>query len=139
MKINELSQKTFTVPNLSKNWLLKNYFRYSPSLSNSDDGDIYTLRFPVMSWNVYVTVEAEIMINAKENLVHINCYDKGTRSLYAAWYSYYYGDYTEVVDKINDVIYQKIKKLQLKEVVDNQRTELYTIPRRKNEKNSKVQ
>ena len=131
MTENKLAQSTFYYPKISKNWLEKNGFRYNRTLSSSEDGEIYTLRFSVVSWNLYVTVEAEIMYNLTDNIAHINCYDKCTRSLYARWYSYYYGNYTPVVDKINKTVIEKLNKLGMIEK-DNNRKSLFDIPKRRN-------
>lgn len=129
MTENKLAQCTYYYPRISKNWLEKNGFRYNKVFSSSEDGEIYTMRFPVISWNMYVTVEAEILFNFTENIAHINCYDKGTRSLYAAWYSNYYGDYTPIIDKINEIIEKKVKKMGLI-VKDNNRNSLFDIPKK---------
>lgn len=126
---NELSQSIFTCTNLSKSWLDKNGFKYNKSLSSKEDGEIYTMRFPVLSWNLYITVEAEIMVNFTDNLIHINCYDRGTRNLYGAFYYYDYGNYTETLDKIDKEINNKIKKLKLIKI-EKERNELFAIPKK---------
>ena len=131
MAVNYLSLKTFTVPHLNKNWLDRYYFRYNRALSSKEDGDVYTMRFPVMNWETYITVEAEIMINIKDNIIHINCYDKGTRSLYAPWYSYIYGNYGTVIEDINNIVEEKIKKMGIVEYPDKRGEQLFEIPRRK--------
>ena len=132
MKENKLSKMTFYCPNLSKNWLEKNGFRYNKSLSSKDDGEIYTMRFPVLNWNLIVTVEAEIMFNVTDNIAHINCYDKGTRSIYGAFYYYEYGNYDSIVEQINKSIEKKIKKIGLKSIESTNR-KIWSIP--KKEKN----
>lgn len=129
MNENKLSKTTFYCPNLSKEWIEKNGFRYNKSLSSEEDGNIYTMRFPVLNWNLYVTVEAEVILNATDNIAHINCFDRGTRSLYGAFYTYEYGNYSPVVDEINKTIEKKIKKMGLIST-DIVRNEMFTIPKK---------
>jgi len=129
MNENKLSKTTFYCPNLSKEWIEKNGFRYNKSLSSEEDGNIYTMRFPVLNWNLYVTVEAEVILNATDNIAHINCFDRGTRSLYGAFYAYEYGNYSPVVDEINKTIEKKIKKMGLIST-DIVRNEMFTIPKK---------
>ena len=130
MHENQLSKTTFYCPNLSKEWLEKNGFRYNKSLSSEEDGNIYTMRFPVLNWNLYVTVEAEIMFNTTHNVAHINCFDKGTRSIYGAFYSYEYGNYDPVISEINKAIEKKINKIGLVPI-NEIRTKIFTIPKKR--------
>lgn len=110
---NELAYSIYKATTLSKNWLERNGFRYNASLSSKDDGDVYTMRFPVVSYNIYVTVEAEFLINIETNEVKINCYDRGTRSLYGHWYLTDRNDFEPVVYEINEKIKEKMKRLKI--------------------------
>lgn len=119
---NKIAYTRFSAPYMSRSWLDKNGFKYNSYLTCGDNEPIYTLRFPVMNYGVYITVEAEIVANMKTNELWINCYDKGTRSIYGHWYFTDRDHFEPVVEQINKVIYERIRKLKLKEkenVADN--------------------
>ncbi len=113
MEINNLAKKLYRIPNLSKSWLDKKNFRYNSYLSNCGETDFYTMRFPVISYSIYVTIEAEIVVNLKDNVALIDVFDRGTRSKYASWYQYEYGNYETIIDRINEKITEKINQLGL--------------------------
>lgn len=134
MQRNKLSQNTYYHPDYNKKWLEKNEFRYNKVLSSVNEGDVYVLRFPVIFWNMYATIEAEISFNITDNIAHINCYDKGTRSIYASWYSVD-NAHMDIVNKINSIIYKKLDELGFLFLSSN-RNGLFEVPR-KEEKNVK--
>lgn len=110
---NEIAYTIFQAPNTKKQWLDRNGFRYCSFLSSADDGDVYTLRFPVMNYGIYITVEAELMLYVKTGEIKINCFDRGSRAIYGHWYFTNRDDFEPIVYRINEAIEKKLDKMHI--------------------------
>jgi len=77
------------------------------------DGTIYTHRFPIIKHDGVTTIEGEFTIIGDTGEVLINVYDMN-RNLYAPYYAVMFGDYTIVLNKINNNIEQELKRLGIK-------------------------
>lgn len=93
----------------SKEFLQKHKFRYNSYLSDYGD-EIYTYKFPVISYNKTTTVECEISVSVMTGIVNVNVYCAGTRELYASYYNRDFGKY-EIIKSIDTKINQKLKEI----------------------------
>lgn len=105
--IKPVSQTTYSIPNVTDEWLVKNGFRYNAMLSNSSDGKFYTNRFLIYER----VIEGEVLVNPKDNFARVEVYIIGTHSRYAPWYKNEYGNWKKMLKIINEKINKKIEYL----------------------------
>lgn len=99
----------YKMNNYSKEFLQQNKFRYNSYLSDYGD-EIYTYKFPVISYNKTATIECEIAVSTTTGIVNVNVYNAGTRELYASYYNREFGRY-EIIKSIDMKINQKLREL----------------------------
>lgn len=109
----------FYIEDYSPEHLKKLDFRYSHIFSD-EDVDVYTYRFPVYRYNATMVLEGEFRIYTDDGTVIIDVFDNGTRSRYAPFYYYEYGDFTPLLEKIWEKIDKELTKLQIKEKEDDE-------------------
>lgn len=104
---------------ITKEWLLKNDFRYNRYFSNKDD-TVYTNRFMVakQEGKHNISLECEMLVYYPEGNICINVYFAGTRDKYPQFYDRKYGGDNRLLDMIDFKINNKIKKLDI-EVIKN--------------------
>ena len=101
---------------ITKEWLLKNNFRYNRYFSTKDDV-IFTQRFTVVTQNKKKpSLECEMLIYYPEGLIHINVYHAGTRDKYAPFYDSQYGNWDKILELIDKKINNKLNKLGVKTI-----------------------
>ena len=100
---------TYKMKDYSKQYLQSKGFRYNRTLSDSSE-EIYTYRFPLISYNKITTIECEISVSITTGMVNINVINSSTRELYASYYNREYGNF-EIVKLIDTKISKKIKEL----------------------------
>lgn len=100
---------TYKMNNYSKEFLQKHKFRYSNYLSDYDD-EIYTYKFPVISYNKTTTIECEIAVSTITGIANVNVYNAGTRELYVSYYNRGFGN-CEIINFIDMKIDKKLKEL----------------------------
>lgn len=98
----------------SKNFLQDNGFKYSRYLSDLGD-EIYTYKFPLISFNKTTTIECEIAVSTITGMSNISVYSYGTKELYASYYNREYGNY-EIVKLMDIKINKKLKELGIEKV-----------------------
>lgn len=104
-----MGQVIYKMKNYSKEFLQKHKFRYSSYLSEYGD-EVYTYKFPVISYNKTTTIECEIAVSIMTGVVNVNVYNAGTRELYTQYYNREYGNY-EIMKSIDSKISNKLKEL----------------------------
>ena len=97
----------------SKDDLYRKGFHYNKLMSD-DNVEFYSMRFPVMKYKNTPTLECELTVELQTGQVQINVFNYGTNDVYAPYYSSEYGKY-ETLDKIDEVIKTRLKKLGAKE------------------------
>lgn len=95
---------------LTKQWFLANNFRYNKSFSDKDT-EVYTYRFPVFRYSIYITLECELRAIVGENKIQIDVYDCNTRDKYAPFYYCEYGDFDRILKTIEARIRKELNKL----------------------------
>ena len=87
-------------------------FHYNEEASNLEQ-KCYSLRFPVVKYNEYANINAEITINSYNGEININVYDlKG--NFYPPFYNQKYGDFNDILKIIDRNINKKLKCLKIK-------------------------
>ena len=107
-----MDRLTYIMSNYSKKFLLDNGFRFNRNLSDSTE-EIYTYRFPLISYNKIATIECEISVSATTGMVNINVINSSTRELYASYYNREYGN-CEIIKLMDIKINKKLKGLGIK-------------------------
>ena len=105
---------TYKIKDYSKEFLQKQKFKYNSYLSDYDD-EIYTYKFPLISYKKITTVECEISVSIMTGVVNVNVYIAGTRELYTSYYNREYGKY-EIMKSIDSKINNKLKELGIEKV-----------------------
>ncbi len=100
---------TYKMNNYSKEFLQRHKFRYNNYLSDYGD-EIYTYKFPVISYNKTTTIECEIAVSTITGVTNVNVYNAGTRELYASYYNRDFDKY-EIIKSIDTRINQKLREL----------------------------
>jgi len=109
--VNSVRDNKYYKKNPTRTWLINNNFKYSRIFSDEEQ-TVYTHRFPVHKYGCFVTLECEIQMDVSNGrIIDINVYDYGSRSLYAPFYYSEYGNYTLMLNSINNKILNKFKKL----------------------------
>jgi len=104
----------YKIKNYSKEFLQKHKFRYNSYLSDYGD-EIYTYKFPVISYNKTTTIECEIAVSTMTGTVNVNVYNAGTKELYAPYYNRDFGKY-EIIKSIAIKIDKKLKELGIEKL-----------------------
>ncbi len=105
---------TYKINDYSKGFLQRHKFRYSSYLSGYGD-EIYTYRYPILSYNKITTIECEIAVSLVTGIVNVNVYNEGTKELYAPYYNREFGKY-ELLKSIDMQIDKKLKDLGIEMV-----------------------
>ena len=105
---------TYKIRDYSKAFLQKHKFKYNSYLSDYSD-EIYTYKFPIISYNKTTTIECEIAVSVMTGAVNVNVYNAGTRELYTQYYNREYGKY-EIMKSIDSKINNKLKELGIEKV-----------------------
>ena len=109
-----MGRVTYTISNYSKKFLLDNGFKFNQNLSDSTE-EIYTYRFPLISYNKIATIECEISVSTVTGIVNVNVLNGSTRDLYASYYDREYGN-CEIIKLIDVKINNKLKKLGIEKI-----------------------
>lgn len=106
---NSYEMKDYTIKNL------KNLgFYYNKKVSDNEK-KCYSIRFPVVKYNTYASIEGEFTVDIDNGCVCINVYDlKG--NYYAPFYNHEYGNYNDILKIINKNIDKQLKKYKIKKV-----------------------
>lgn len=115
MKSENIANKIYTKPGITKEWLNENEFKYNRTLSDSED-NVYTYRFPLCKNGYFVTLECELSCVESTGEIRVDVYDYGTRNRYAAFYCSEYGDYSVMLKSINKRISSELGKFGLREM-----------------------
>lgn len=105
---------TYKIKDYSKHFLQKHRFRYSSYLSEYND-EIYTYRFPLITYNKITTIECEIAVSVTTGVVNLNVYNAGTKELYASYYDREFGN-CELLKSIDMKIEKKLKELGIEKI-----------------------
>lgn len=105
---------TYKISNYSKEFLQNHRFRYNSYLSEYGD-EIYTYKFPVVTYNKSTTIECEINVSIISGAVNVNVYSVGTKELYAPYYNREFG-YYKLLKSIDSKIENKLKELSIEKV-----------------------
>lgn len=105
---------TYKIKDYSKDFLQKHKFRYSSYLSEYGD-EVYTYKFPLISYNKTTTIECEVSVSIMTGIVNVNVYNAGTRELYTSYYYREFGPY-EIVQSIDKKIKKKLEELGIEKV-----------------------
>ena len=109
-----MDRLTYIMSNHSKKFLLDNGFKFNRNLSDSTE-EIYTYRFPLISYNKIATIECEISVSTVTGIVNVNVLNGSTRDLYASYYDREYGNY-EIIKLIDIKINNKLKELGIEQL-----------------------
>ena len=104
----------YKIQDYSKSYLQKHGFKYSPYVSEYV-AEIYTYRFPLISYNKVATISCEIAISTVTGIVNVNVLNSNTRDLYASYYDREYGNY-EIIKLIDIKINNKLKELGIEQL-----------------------
>ena len=104
----------YKIQNYSKSYLQSIGFKYNPYLSDYAD-EIYTYRFPLISYHKTTTISCEIAISTVTGIVNVNVLNGSTRDLYASYYDREYGNY-EIIKLIDIKINNKLKELGIEQL-----------------------
>ena len=105
---------TYKIKDYSKQFLQKHRFRYNSYLSEYGD-EVYTYKFPLISYNKTTTIECEISVSTMTGIVNVNVYNAGTRELYASYYNREFGKY-EIIKSIDIKVEKKLKELGITKI-----------------------
>lgn len=96
---------------ITQRWLDLNDFHYDKIMSEKDN-EAYSHRFPVYKYEGITLVEAVITIwPDDDNYIRVNCYDRGTRNLFARFYYWEYGTDDRYMAIINNKIRRRCNEL----------------------------
>lgn len=104
----------YKIKDYSKQFLQKHRFRYSSYLSEYGD-EVYTYRFPLITYNIITTIECEIAVSITTGIVNVNVYNTGTKELYSTYYDREFGS-CELLNSIDIKIEKKLKELGIEKV-----------------------
>lgn len=97
---------------ITKEWLLKNDFRYNRHFSTKDD-TVYTNRFTVLvvENKKKPSLECEMLCYFPEGIIYVNVYHAGTRDKYAPFYNSEYGNWDKSLFAIRDKIKLRMERI----------------------------
>ncbi len=106
----EILNKQYIMNKISKDKLLRNNFRYSKQLSNTDE-NVYILRFPLCKYKKYTTLEGVISTDLNTGRKNVNVYNCNINSIYPPCYNYSDNDnrYRKLFNIIRQMIIQRLK------------------------------
>ena len=102
----------YVLKNKPDKHLLKKYgFKYNKRISDSDV-DVYSIRFPVLSYNNVATVDGEIAVDMENGKIILNAYNSGTNNCYPSFYEdKCYEVYEPIIKKINSAFEEKFNHI----------------------------
>lgn len=112
--------KQYIKKNMTKEWLLKNDFRYNRFFSTKDD-TVYTQRFTVAKQcgKHDISLECEVLAYYPEGNICINVYNAGTRDKYPSFYNREFGsNNNKLLDMIDFKINKKLERLEIEVIKD---------------------
>lgn len=96
---------------ITDRWLSMNDFHYDKIMSDKKC-EAYSHRFPVYKYEGLTVIDGVITIWPNEdNLIRVNCYEHGTRNLFARFYYWEYGTDDRYMNVINGRIAAKMREL----------------------------
>lgn len=101
----------------------------------SDDGDIYSYRFPIMKYMDITTLVCELTVFTDSHEVRIDVYD-GINRPYPRFYYNEFGNADIILTEINTNILNKIKKMGITEKSINKRDNKKTAKRNNHGRNN---
>lgn len=104
----------YKINDYSKEFLQTHKFRYSSYLSEYGD-EVYTYRFPLITYNKITTIECEIAVSLTTGITNVNVYNANTKELYASYYNREFGN-CELLKSIDTKIYNKLKELEIEKI-----------------------
>lgn len=108
-----MDRLTYTMANHSKKFLQDNGFRFNRNLSDSTE-EIFTYRFPVISYKTTTTIECEISVSSLTGITTIDVLNANAKELYASYYNREFGNY-EIIKIIDMKIKKKMNELGIEE------------------------
>lgn len=105
-KVEIVSNNTYIKPKITKEWLIKNNFKYNKILSDIEEEIVYTYRFPVHKSGCFTILECELSCIESTGKIKINVYDYGTRVKYTAF-----------LKNINRKINEELKRFGIKKLI----------------------
>ena len=114
-KVEYISNNTYIKPEITKDWLIKNNFRYNSFLSDGED-NIYTCRFPIHKNGFFTTLECELSCIESNGQITADVYHYGTRDKYTAFYCVEYGNYEPMIKTVNNKIKSELEKLGIEKM-----------------------
>lgn len=115
MKLENIANIIYLKPEITKEWLNENGFKYNRMLSDSKD-NVYTYRFPLCKNGYFITLECELSCIESNGWIRADVYEYGSRNKYMAFYGAEYGDYSTMLNRINKKISSELKKLGVKKI-----------------------
>lgn len=109
-----MANVTYKISNYSKEFLQKHKFRHSSYLSEYGD-EVYTYRFPLVTYNKTTTIECEIAVSLTTGITNVNVYNVGTKELYASYYNREFGT-CEFLKSIDIKIEKKLNELGIEKI-----------------------
>lgn len=104
----------YGIQDYSKEYLIGHGFKYSRYLSDLGD-DIYTYKFPLITYNKMTMIESEIAVSTITGIVNVNVLNCTTKDLYASYYDREYGNY-EIIKLMDIKINRKLKELGIEKI-----------------------
>lgn len=109
IKANTYKMKDFSIKTLKEIG-----FYYNKEISDNDN-KYYSIRFPVLKYNDYTSIEGEITVCTTNGNVIINVYDLKGKP-YIPFYNNEYGNFNDILFVINKCIIKYLKKYKIKKV-----------------------
>lgn len=100
---------------INTKWLFANGFRFNKEYSDKDS-DVYTYLFPVYKYNKIPLYECMIIIYCDNGEVNMRVQDCKTKSLYPQFYYDSQNNHTCLINKIERVILNELKKLEIEPI-----------------------
>ncbi len=91
-----------------KNFYKKHRFRHNSYLSEYGD-EVYTYKFPLITYNKITTTECGIAVSLATGVVNVNVYNTDTKELYASYYNREFGN-CELLKSIDMKIDRRLKE-----------------------------
>ena len=112
-----INQSEYFRPNMTKDWLISNGFRYN-RLFSGEDADVYTYRFSVFKYDCFTVLDFKAILG--ESTITIDVYDTNTINRYAPFYYQEYGNYDKMLKEIREKINHTITKLGIEKRINNE-------------------
>lgn len=108
--MDRLTNYEYIVPSVSEEWFKTHRFAYIESY-HCDIENYYVLRFPVYKYKSTTMLCCELTVVEGNKDVEINVYLNNTCNTYHPFYHIEYGDYNDLLKKIDNNIAKEFKKL----------------------------